>query len=201
MKMRSDILLLFLATMSLNVAAATETDCIGTLCFSENGGPPAKKINSLFSPQVLQVASNEDGSYCFFDPRQRVSWSLHTFDLHEEKKGAEKIEYVLSASVSATQHCKRFAEHTYPWRSFQTQRGIRLGATLSEVSAKYGTSARRILAEEPRARTYVAEIVGGAVFKEIWIFRGEASASLFFTIFVFDMDGKVIGFGVGNGRG
>ncbi|UGQ45402.1 hypothetical protein [Massilia endophytica] len=60
---------------------------------------------STLATEAYRLPKNGEGSYCFFDPKLRVSWSLQTFDLHEEQKGPEKIEYVMSASVSADQHC------------------------------------------------------------------------------------------------
>lgn len=176
-------------------------DCIGTLCIADKDDLRIRKINSILPHQVRDTARNNEGSYCFLDPRHRIGWRLQAFDLHEEQKGSEKMEYLMSVSVSAVQHCKRFAELPYPWRSLKTQRGIRLGSAASEVSARYGTPARRILAAQPKARTYVSEIVGNAEFKEAWIYFGTAPASLFSTIFVFDSNGKVIGFSVGNASG
>lgn len=200
MRIRLVIIFFLFAIFSLE-SGAIENDCIGKLCFSEKGNIRDKKFNSMFSPQVRDAAKVEDGSYCFTDPKRKVSWSLQTFDLHEEKKGGEQIEYVLGASVSTVQHCRRFVEYAYPWRSFQTKRGIKLGATEAEVASKYGSPARRILADQPKSRPYVSKVIGDTTFKEAWIFYGDGQDSLFSTIFVFGLKGEVIGFGIGNSRG
>lgn len=180
---------------------AIDGDCIGSLCFSDDSKLAGVPMPMGSNYKELRTALKSNDSICSDNAQPRSRWILNTFDFHlpDGKRGSHKriLNIVVAKGGCNTANS---ISGTYPWGSAKTRFGIALGDRLEKTRDSYGDPDKIILSTDAHARAYVFPLIGSDDFRQAFIYFGR-NDSLFSTIIVFGMDGRVMAIRTGFGQG